>query len=127
MTEPARPALRFGKTIHFFPGHTRYGLDQHLCDTHAARDGKWVFAMVDQGHANLAAVVGINRARRIGNGDPVFGGEAGAGSDLRFVVGGQGDLDAAGDHDDGASLKGCLAFDSGVQIHPRRLGRLVGR
>src|SRR5258708_26467112 len=55
-----------------------------LCNSHAARDLERLLAQIDQNHANFAAIVGIYRARGIGDRDAVPRSETGARSDLGF-------------------------------------------
>ncbi len=45
-------------------------------------DHERLFAQIDQRHLHLAAIVRIDRSWRIGHGDSMFDGEAGAGADL---------------------------------------------
>src|SRR5437763_3403011 len=47
------------------PGHDK------LCNSHAARDPEGLLAQIDQNHADFAAIVGIYRARRVGDRDAV--------------------------------------------------------
>src|SRR5258708_10085694 len=62
------------------------GRDHHLCDTLAASDHERHRAVVDQEHADLAAVVGVNPARRVQYGNAMLGGEARPRPDLRLIA-----------------------------------------
>src|ERR1700732_4835680 len=66
--------------------HADYGRNHHLRDALAAPDRKRRVAVVDQEHADLAAIIGVDRARRIQHSDAVLGGEARARSNLRLVA-----------------------------------------
>jgi hypothetical protein len=73
---------------------------------------------IDKDDFDLAAVIGVDGAGRVENRDAVFGGEAGAWADLRFVSGRQSDGDAGGDE---RALAGCelyLRVDGGGKIQP---------
>ena len=61
----------------------RDGGDEHLRDSHAAFDRETVLPQVDEGDADFAAVVGIDGAWCVDQGDSVFGGQTAAGTDLR--------------------------------------------
>src|SRR4051812_24514623 len=51
----------------------RPGMPRHdqLCNSHAARDDERLLAQIDQNHAHLATIVGIDGARSIGHRDAV--------------------------------------------------------
>src|SRR6476619_5825896 len=78
----------------------RPGMPRHnqLCNSHAAGDAERLLAQIDQNHADLAAIVCIDRAGRIGDSDAVLGGESRARADLGLEARRQRDRDA-GRHD----------------------------
>lgn len=53
----------------------RDGRDNHLCDPVGVVDGVGFFGEVDQGDEHLTSVVGVDGARRVGEGDAVLCGE----------------------------------------------------
>jgi hypothetical protein len=67
-----------------------------LGDAVGVVDGVGLAPEVDQGDEHLAAVVGIDGARGVGDGDAVLGREVGAGADLAFEAVGDGDGEAGG-------------------------------
>src|SRR4051812_6955259 len=65
----------------FRPRHRR---DHHLRDSLAATDREGRVAVIDQQHADLAAVIRVYRAWRVQHGDAVLGGQTRARADLRL-------------------------------------------
>ena len=61
------------------------------------RMGKGSVAVVDHDDLEFAAIVGVDGAGRIGDGDAVLEREARAGADLDFIAFGDGDAQAGGD------------------------------
>src|SRR5467141_3548246 len=85
-TEAATAPVCRGKRCcgdQFRPDHRR---NHHLRDTLATADRERRVAVVDQQHADLAAIVRINRAWRIQHGDTVLRCEARARTDLRLIT-----------------------------------------
>src|SRR5690242_1667187 len=108
----------------------RPGVPRHdqLCNSHAAGDAKRLGAQIDEDYAHFAAIVGVDRARRVGHGDAVLGGQPGPWADLGLEAHRQGDRDA-GRHDlplQRSQLD--LALDRGQQVGAgRRHGGVVGQ
>src|SRR5713226_6349932 len=75
---------------HFTPYRPRVAGDNHLCNSHAARDPKRLLAEIDQDYADFAPIVGIDGARRVGHGDPVLGRQPRTRPDLGLEAHGQG-------------------------------------
>jgi hypothetical protein len=73
-----------------------FGKD-HLGDSHAARHGKSFLRMIDHDHLDLAAIVGVDRAGGIEEGDAVFDREAAPRTDLGLETSGKGDDNTGGD------------------------------
>src|SRR5882724_11638488 len=85
-TEAATAAVGRGKRCcgdQFRSDHRR---NHHLRDTLATADRERRVAVVDQQHADLAAIVRINRAWRIQHGDTVLRCDARAWTDLRLIT-----------------------------------------
>src|SRR5215475_6474229 len=88
-TKTPNSACCFIKTCDF-PDRGLQGSHQHqLCDARAAFDRERVWAEIRKDYMNFAAVIGIDRARRIEHRDAVVQGEPGAWPDLSFDPGGQ--------------------------------------
>src|ERR1700687_5030570 len=66
--------------------HTDYGRNYHLRDALAAPDRKRRVAVVDQEHADLAAIIGVNRAGRVQHGDAVLRCQPRARPELRLIT-----------------------------------------
>src|SRR5712664_5008354 len=85
-TEAAAAAFGRGKRCcgnQFRPDHRR---NHHLRDTLATADRERRVAVVDQQHADLAAIVRVNRAWPIQHGETVLRREARARTDLRLIT-----------------------------------------
>src|ERR1700756_2142096 len=81
-SEPAGAPGRLVEPGNFSPN--RPGVPRHdqLCNSHAAGDAKRLGAQVYKNSPHFAAIVGVDRAGRIGDGDAVLGGQPGTGADL---------------------------------------------
>ena len=105
------------------------GGEDDLRDAHAARHREILVAEIDQQHLDLAAIVAVDRARRVEAGDAVLEGEAGARPHLA--------LEAFRDfHDQAGRHQRALARQEqqrpvlrhgGAQVHAGRAGGLIGR
>ena len=65
MTKPAFTSLRRVEPLVFLPFNRRISCDDQLRDTIAATDLKRMAPVIDQHHANLSAIIGIDRTRRV--------------------------------------------------------------
>ncbi len=90
--------------------------DEHLSQSHAAFDGEGCVAEVDEWELEFAAVVGVDGAWGVNEGDAVFGCKAGPGSDLGFVTWRDGDCEATGDEADFVWVEGDGLFDGGGEV-----------
>src|SRR6187551_3189700 len=63
-----RRLIELGHLAPDCPGVPRHN---QLCNSHAAGDAERLLAEIDQNHADFAAIVGVDGARRIGYGDAV--------------------------------------------------------
>ena len=72
MSEPARLPFRRWQLPHFLPNGTNDALDNHLGDALAALNDNRLAAEIDRDHLNLAAIIGIDGARTIHQGQPCF-------------------------------------------------------
>src|SRR6267142_884665 len=75
VTEASSGARRLAQLLDFVPRDAHDRRDDELCDAHAAADGKRFATEIDQRHANLAAIVGVDRRRRVRQADAVLHGE----------------------------------------------------
>src|ERR1700722_2699574 len=103
--------------------------NHHLSDTLAAPDLERRVAVIDQQHADLAAIIRVNRARRVQHGDAVLCGEAGTRTDLRLIPGRQRDRQRRG-HQRVASRQQNerhILRNRGEQVEPGGVGALIGR
>ena len=111
--EPKPPAPRSvsGKRFDALEADGRDGGDDELRDAVAARDAERLAAVIDQDDFDLAAIVGVDRARRVQDGDAVLQREAGARAHLAFEASRDRERDAGGDGVNGAGrdrhLFGC--------------------
>src|SRR5476651_63908 len=76
------------------------GMPRHnkLCNSHAAGDAEGFLAQIDENHAHFAAVIGVDRARRVGHRDAVLGGQPGSRAHLGLEAHRKGNRNA-GRHD----------------------------
>src|ERR1700737_4061392 len=85
-TEAATAAIGRGKLRRGNEFHAGHGSNHQLRDTLAAPDRERHLAVVDQEHADLAAIIRVNRAGRIQHSDAVLRCEARARTDLRLIA-----------------------------------------
>src|SRR5579883_708236 len=97
-----------------------------LCNSHAAGDAERLGAQIDKDYPHFAAIVGVDRAGRVGHCDAVLGGQPGTRADLGLEAHRQGNRDA-GRHDLALQrLQLDLALDGGQQVGAGRgRGRIV--
>src|SRR5262245_54508551 len=125
--ETAGPARAFGELRRFQPGDSRYRGHDQLRDALAAADDERLAAEIDQDDADLAAVVGIDGARRVEHGDARLQREAGAWPHLRFESAGQRYGDSRRYQLALARRQDAVAGDSCQQIEARAVRGRVGR
>ena len=82
---------------------------------------------VHEGHAELAAEIGVDRARCIDHGDPALGREAAARPDLGFVADGEFNEDAGRNQRTLQGTEQQRLIDAGPQVHAGGGFRGVGR
>jgi len=91
------------------------GANDHLGDAHAWGDIKGGAAVVDQDDFDFAAIAFVDGAGAIEDGEAVLEGEAAAGPDLGFGVGGEGDRNPRS-HECRLPWLNADGFD-GVEVH----------
>ena len=100
--------------------------NDHLCYALAVVDGEGLVGEIDEDDADFAAIVGINGAWGIQNGDAVLDGQSATWAYLRLVACGQGDEESCGDQ---GTLQG-LELDGSIEvcleIHACRLWSSIG-
>src|SRR4051812_29824019 len=82
-TEAATAALSRRERHHGNEFRLDHGSDHHLRDALAAPNRKRRIAVIDQEHADLAAIIGVNGAGRVQHRDAMLSGKTGARPDLR--------------------------------------------
>src|SRR5690606_7444680 len=102
-----------------------------LGDAFGVADGVGFAPEVDEGDKHLAAVIGVDGAGCVGDGDAVPGGEAGAGADLALVAVGDSDGETerdAGDGPGGDGHRGAVrvAREAGGEVEAGGAGGRVG-
>jgi hypothetical protein len=129
-TEAAIAALSVIEHLRFHERHRRDRRHHQLGDPVAAPDGERLGPVVDEDHPHLAAIIGIDRTRRVEHRHPVVERQSRARPHLPLVAGRQGEREPAGDrrplagpqHDRFARAK------RGEQVRARRARRLrLGR
>ena len=102
------------------------GATTSLRDPHAAIDGDGRPSEIDQRDLHLAAVVGVDRARCVHDGQAMFGGQARPRPHLRLVALGYGHRKPAAHQRNRSRLNHHRRAHCGVQVHGRRVRRLIG-
>src|SRR4029079_191720 len=92
--EAARAAHGFAQLLDLVELGERDGGWNQLGDAVATTDGEGLAAMVDHDNLQLAAIIAVDGAGRVGNGDSVLERQAGTGTNLDFIAFGDGDLEA---------------------------------
>lgn len=103
-TVPAIAALGVGEGMGFVPLQGGVLGDDHLGDAFSILDGEGGLTVVDEQHFDFTAVVGIDGAGAIEDGDAVFEGEAAARPHLRFIPFGQFNEQSSGNQNPGLGL-----------------------
>ena len=128
MSEAAGAAFGVGELLHLDDLGLLVAGYHHLGNALAVVDDEVLLREVYQYHANLAAVVGVNGARTVEDGDALLQRQAAAGAHLGFVACGQLHEETCLDE---ASLQGFQRNgpfrQEGPQIHACRLRSLVFR
>src|SRR5471030_2226128 len=123
--EAATSAVRSAEFLDLGPDSPRVTRHDKLCNSHAARDAEWLLPEVDQDHADLAAIVGIDGSGRIGDRDAVLGGQARPGPDLGLKAHGQGDRNPRRDNLPVHRCQLDILVDGGQQVGAGGGGRGV--
>ena len=95
--EAARAAFRLAQLRDLVEFRERDGGRNQLGDAVAAPNGKRVGAMIDHDDLELATIIAVDRAGRVGNGDAVLQCQARARPDLDFITFRDGNLEAGRD------------------------------
>ncbi len=99
-----------------------HGHNGQLGDALPGLDGIGLAPQMDQPHLDLPAVVAIDDAHSVGEGEPLLHGQAAPGKDQAHVLGGQGDGDAGGHQGPLAGRKSERLVQAGGQVHPGGAG-----
>lgn len=112
----------------FVPADLFVAGNDELGDAFVALDQKRLRPVVDEKDFELTAVVGINGAGSVEDGDAVVEGESAAGTDLRFEAGRQCDAQAGGNKRalTGIKKERIVYGDGRAQIHAGTLRGGVG-
>ena len=123
-TEAACAACGVIELVDFVPRRLRDRREHQLRHAIAPRDGEVLRPVVDQDDLELAAIVAVDRARRIGHGNAMLESETRAGADLYLVACGDRDGQAGRDR---VSLSGGDGHIlCGEHIHPRGAVGCIG-
>jgi hypothetical protein len=90
--------------------------ENHLGDTHARFDKEGLLTEVDEEDLDFAAVVGIDGAGGVEEGDAVMEGQTAAGADLGLPAKGNLQIKAGRDEEPFARLKGVRRRQVGVKV-----------
>src|SRR5690606_24199323 len=116
-----------GKFGHLADAAKRDRGDDELRDAHPVLDGERRTPEVDERDLQLAAVVGVDRPGRVGDGDAVLRREPRAGAHLALVPFGNRDRPPGGDERDVPRREGDRRVEARRQVEPGREGRLARR
>ncbi len=129
--EPKPPAPRAVsvEAVGGTPGDAGDGRDDHLGDAHATGDAERFGAEIDQDDLHLAAIIRVDGAGRVEDGDAVLMGESRPRAHLRLVPFGKRDRESGGDQRPRArrDLDIRALVERGDQIHARAMRGLIGR
>src|SRR5262245_39065871 len=123
--EPARTPLGFAQLLDLVEVGQGYDGWDELGDPLSAPDREGLVAMVDHDDLHFAAIIAVDRSRRIGHGYAVLQRQPGARPHLDFVSLGDGNLEAGGDGVPLARLK--VEILGRDDIHPGGSRRRVAR
>ncbi len=126
MAESPVAPLRRGQLPAGGPDHAANPVHDHLGDAVSPPDDEGRRTVVDQDHPDLAAIIRVDRARRVDQRHAVFQGQPAPGPDLGLVPFGKGHRDARRDQLPFPGEDRRLLCNRREQIHPRRLLRHVG-
>ncbi len=110
MAKPSTLSLGGRKIVHFFPDRPKNTRDDQLGNPISIPDRKRLFPKIDQKHANLATVIGIDRSRSVHHPDSFLNGEAAAGSDLALKAFGNGHGNSRRDQSLVPRAQGVISF-----------------
>ena len=120
LPKPPAPRCVSSQLVDFVERCQRHRGGDELGDALAAADREGLAAVVDEQDLQFAAIVAVDRARRVGDGDAMLEGEARARADLDFIAVRDGDAEAGGD---GVALPGReVEILGGDDVHARRAG-----
>ena len=125
--EAALTALAGRQLDHFLPCDVRDRGDDELRDAVAATDADGCGPEVDEQHADLATVVGIDRARRVEQGQPFPVRQATPWSHLPLVSDGNGEREPGRYEPSLARAEYHVGRDVRGEIHAGRAGRHIAR
>ena len=117
-------ALAPGGFVEFLDFHKRCGRDrqdQHLCDPHSTLHDKIGLAEIDQRHLHLAAIIRVNRSRRVHQCNSMSTGQPTSRPHLRLVAGRQCHRETARDKAYFTRFKGLIGQYSRMQVKTRRV------
>lgn len=101
--------------IQKFSSHKRR--KYHLGDPFTPPYDKGICAVINNDHADLSPIVGINSARRVDEGNSVLEGKTASWPDLRLKTIGQGYGNAGGNKRSVSRLKHQIRIHIGTQVH----------
>src|SRR4030042_4843293 len=84
MAKSSLLSLGGGKMVHFFQDGPKDTGDHHLGNSISVPDRKRLFSVINEGNANLAAIIGIDRPWSVHHTDSIPDGAAASGSHLAF-------------------------------------------
>ena len=116
-----------GKIVDLSPDGPRHRRDDELGDPRAAFDAIGLGAEVDEDHADLAAVVGVDGPGAVQHADAVAQRQPRTWPHLRLVAVGKGDGNPARHQRPGAGSKLQRRVDGGEKIEPGAVLRRIGR
>ena len=125
--EATRTSLGFFQRIRFLPVDLFIAGDHHLRDPFAGLDGLEFIREVDHNTFDLPAVVAVNGAGRIYQGQAAFDGQAASGAYLGFVAVRQFHEKPGRDQRTAQGREGDCRFEVGAQIHAGTACRFVFR
>src|SRR5262245_20155796 len=125
--ESACGPLAGWQAVRHLPSRPRDRCDDQLCDAIAASHGVGAVAVIDEDHADLAAIVGVDGAGAVEHGDAGLESEAGAGPYLRLELRGQRDGDAGADQGALPGRQDEIRGQRGKEVEPGGQWRRITR
>lgn len=129
-TKAARTSLGGFERVNDLDAGVRNWSNHHLCDAHAVSDGEGFAGVVDKGNQDLAAIIAIDGARRVGKGNAVFGRKPRTRANLGFESYLDSDGQPGGNNRDLAGLDGDTwggLWEARREVKPRCTRSLVNR